>query len=606
MNWPSTSVCNVFLATVVASLFAGCMPIKVWEVHPEPATRAVRNLLGEKPLGRPDARPTATVGVQTPTDIHPALVTALSAFDDGCRLEFWSRDAAARRYFDATAFAYESMVQNSAARSESAADPQRSAALSIYNRSLEKYLRLAGDRRFLPDESWRAGLARAGISIEIRRDGAVWSPERFDELRFASDFVVRGMPHYYGSDGLGVPLIAVRRPTVAELDHRQGPDRFYPYWEVYPVTAVLRFDLPRIDRGRAMLELHDTLRFTHTELAGAKIALAADLTTPVAYHFARGKLGLLEKTSLFNPGKVTRQSGLHMLHPYEQGKIPVVLIHGLASSARAWGRVVNELRGDPELRSRYQFWIFMYPTGDPFIKSAAELRDSLTGARQAVDPNNDDPAFDQMVLIGHSMGGLIVRMAITESRDEFWHLISRQPFDRLVADPDDREMFRQVFFFKPLPFVKRAVFIATPHRGSKLGNQFIGRLGDSLIRLPDPLLQAHDRLQAQNGVEFFTELFPAGVPSSIDVLALENPYLTTLDRLPVAPWVTAHSIVGKVGDGPLEASTDGVVPYSSSHLSWTASERVVPRNHACQDSPEAIEELSRILKVHVEGSTPGS
>jgi pimeloyl-ACP methyl ester carboxylesterase len=597
---------TAFLATVVATVFAGCMPIKVWEVHPEPASRAVQNILGEKPLGRPDARPKATVGAQTPTVLDPALVTALSAFDDARRLEFWSRDEAARRYFAAMAFAYELMVQNLAGSSETAVDPQRSAARSIYNRSLERFLRLAGDRRFLPNESWRANLAQAGISIAIRRDGAVWSPERFDELRFASDFVVRGMPHFYGSDGVGVPLIAVRRPTLAELDNRQGPDRFYPYWEVYPVTAVLRFDLPRIDRGRASLELHDTLRATHADLGGATVDLAADLTTPVAYHFARGKLGILEKTSLFNPGKVTRQSGLHMLHPYERGKIPVVLIHGLASSAKAWGRVVNELRGDPELRSRYQFWIFMYPTGDPFIKSAAELRHSLTEARQTVDQNNNDPAFDHMVLIGHSMGGLIVKMAITESRDDLWHLISRQPFDRLVADPDDRAMFRQAFFFEPLPFVKRAVFIATPHRGSKLGNQFIGRLGDSLIRLPDPLLQAHDRLLAQNGVEFFTQLFPAGVPSSIDVLALDNPYLTTLDQLPVAPWVTAHSIIGKVGDGPLEASTDGVVPYSSSHLPWTVSERVVPRNHACQDSPEAIEELSRILKVHAVGLPPGS
>ncbi len=596
---------HVVLATALVLAFAGCVPINVWEVHPAPVSRAVQDLFGKRPFGRPDARPEDTGGSQAPSSPDPALLRARSAFDDAGRLELWSRDEAARCYVQAARFAYQQMFRTVAERAGTPADPQQSEALSLYNRSLERLFRLAGGNRFVTDESWREGLARRGIPLEIRRDGEVWPPERFDELRFPTDFVVQGAPHYYGSDGLGVPLIAVRKPTAEQLDRRSGADRFYPYWEVYPVTAVLRFDPNGTVGGNAILELHDTLRFTHADLNGRPVPLAADLTTPVAYHFARGKLGRLERISLFNPQKITRQAGLHMLHPYERGKIPVVLIHGLASSPKAWGRVVNDLRGNPALRSRYQFWIYMYATGDPFIKSAADLRQLLQEARQEVDPNSADPAFDQMVLIGHSMGGVIVKMAITESRDDLWRLISRQPFDRLIATPDDREMFRRAFFFEPLPFVKRAVFIATPHRGSKLGNQFIGRLGDSLIRLPDPLLQAHERLLAANGVEFFTQLFPAGVPSSIDVLALENPYLMTLDRLPVAPWLTAHSIVGKFGDGPLEASTDGVVPYSSSHLDWASSECVVPRNHACQDSPEAIQELSRILELHLADLPPG-
>ena len=587
------------LAPALALLFAGCMPIKVWEVHPEPASRAAQNLLGERPFGRPADRPGKAFPSHIPSAPDIALLRALSAFDDASRLDGWSRDEAPRHYVEAIAFAYEEIFQTFVEPDGSSPDPQLCQAISIYNRALDRFLRLTSGHRFLPVESWRADLARQGISVEIRRDDAVWSPERFDELKFASDFVVQGMPHFYGSDGLGVPLLAIRRPTPLQLDRRQGEERFYPYWEVYPVTAVLRFEPPGAASTRATLELHDTLRFTHADLNGRAVPLAADLTTPVAYHFARGKLGRLEKESLFNPEKVSRQAGLHMLHPYERGKVPVVMIHGLGSSPKAWGRVVNELRGDGALRNRYQFWMYMYPTGAPFIKSAADLRRFLHDARSEVDPDGTDAAFDHMVLVGHSMGGIIVKMAITESSDDLWRLISRQPFDRLVATPEDREMFRQAFFFKPLPFVKRAVFIATPHRGSELGNQFIGRLGDRMIRLPNPLLQAHERLLSANGVEFFTQLFPEGVPSSIDVLALENPYLMTLDRLPVAPWLTAHSIVGRVGNKPLEASTDGVVPYASAHLDWAVSECVVPRNHACQDSPEAIAELSRILTLHL-------
>ena len=295
-----------------------------------------------------------------------------------------------------------------------------------------------------------------------------------------------------------------------------------------------------------------------------------------------------------------------MLHPYERGKIPVVMIHGLASSPKAWGRVVNELRGDPALRARYQFWMYMYPTGSPFILSAAEFRKTLIEARQSVDPDGTDSAYDQMVLIGHSMGGLVTRLAVTDSRDELWRLNSSRPFDTIIAAPEQRDLLGRIFIFKPLPFVKRAVFIATPHCGSKLGNRFIGRLGDRLIQLPGPLEQTHNALIAQNEPGFFTPQFQLGVPTSIDELKFENPYLMTLKRLEIAPWVAAHSVIGKVGTGPLETSSDGVVPYASSHIEWSASELVVPRNHACQDAPQTVEELRRILFLHLQATAPST
>jgi pimeloyl-ACP methyl ester carboxylesterase len=588
----------VLYAVALSALSSGCATVRVWEIHPEPAAQAVRNVVGEHPFGDPENAPAQQFNVSYPVAPNPVLVRGLACFDSARGYELGSRRDAMRFYVEAMAYAYESMFGPSA-EAPQGSTRQQAEARSLYNRSLERFLRLTGGHRILVNDAWCRDLSASGIPVAIRRDAEVWSPERFDELRFTGDFVVRGMDHYYGADGLGVPLIAVRKPSGVELDRRQGPDRFYPYWEVYPVTALLRFERTSIGRPRATLELHDTLRFTCVEVDGRAVQLAADLTTPTAYHFARGKLARYERISLFTPQRVNRQSGVHMLHPYERGKIPVVMIHGLGSSPKAWGRVVNELRGDPLFRERFQFWMFMYPTGDPFMLSAAQFRQSLEQARQVVDPGQTDRAFDEMVLIGHSMGGLIARLAITDSRDDFWHLISKQPFDRLVAQPDDRDVLGRAFFFEPLPFVKRVVFIATPHRGSKLGDELIGRLGDRLIRLPSPLVQAHNRLVADNGTEFFTKSFTAGVPSSIDELELDNPYLVTLKRLPVAQWVTAHSVIGKIGYGPLETSSDGVVPYSSSHIDWSASEQIIPESHFCQDSSDAITELRRILKLHL-------
>ena len=227
-------------------------------------------------------------------------------------------------------------------------------------------------------------------------------------MRFTREFVVKGIDHYYGSDGLGVPLIAVRRPTTAELESRQGPDRFLPFWEVYPVTAVLRFDRGGGAPPLAILELHDTLRFTQISLEGRPATLAADLTTPTAYHFARGRLEKYEKVSLFTPEKLSREAGLHMLHPYERGKIPVVMIHTV------WRRVPRHVgtRGQRIARRPCALTcsipvldVHVYTTGSPFILSAAEFRKTLIEARQSVDPDGTDSAYDQMVLIGHSMGG---------------------------------------------------------------------------------------------------------------------------------------------------------------------------------------------------------
>ena len=334
------------LIAALSALSASCAQVKIWEVHPESAARSVRRVLGEHPYGRPDAPRRRKVFLIDPM----ILISRWPVRWHPSRRRVVARSGHAMRRFGFTWIRCDSLTSRCSAAAqdgELGRNPHDSEARKFYNMSLERFLRLSGAHKFLPDESWRSHLAELGIQVAIGRGADVWSPERFDELRFTGEFVVKGMDHYYGSDGLGVPLIAVRRPTTAELESRQGPDRFLPFWEVYPVTAVLRFDRVAGAPPVATFELHDTLRVTQISMEGRPAKLAADLTTPTAYHFARGRLGKYEKVSLFTPEKLSREAGLHMLHPFERGKIPVVMIHGLASSPKAWGRVVNELRGDP-------------------------------------------------------------------------------------------------------------------------------------------------------------------------------------------------------------------------------------------------------------------
>src|SRR6185369_13771607 len=207
-------------------------------------------------------------------------------------------------------------------------------------------------------------------------------------------------------------------------------------------TAVLRFrPLNGPGRPPAILELHDPLRYDAVEIAGLVEPLAGDPTTPLVYQVTQSDFDMFTYVGMFDPAAAFHKTGLFLEHPYERGKIPVVLIHGLWSSPKTWTRTINDLRADPALRDRYQFWTFQYPTGNPFIHSASILRQQIAEVRATFDPDRNDPAFDQMIVVGHSMGGLVAKSLIAPSGDAIWRLISARPFEQLKATPAEKSAF---------------------------------------------------------------------------------------------------------------------------------------------------------------------
>ncbi len=193
--------------------------------------------------------------------------------------------------------------------------------------------------------------------------------------------------------------------------------------------------------------------------------------------------------------------------------------------------MIAALESDPGLRDEYQFWTFRYATGDPIPYSACLLRRSLEEARRRFDPENTDTSLDRMVLIGHSMGGLLAKMMVVESGTRLWRDVSDRPFEQLEGEPEDRELLGQALLVKPLPEVRRVVFIATPHRGSKLNGGWLHSLGARLVKGTEPLRSAHDRLILRNRPGFFKDDFRKGLPSSVEELAWETPFLRSLREL---------------------------------------------------------------------------
>jgi pimeloyl-ACP methyl ester carboxylesterase len=291
--------------------------------------------------------------------------------------------------------------------------------------------------------------------------------------------------------------------------------------------------------------------------------------------------------------------GLSRLRPYRPGKIPVVLIHGLGATSRSWTHLVEKLDADPVIRRHYRFWTFGYTTGDPILYSAFHLRQALLDSRRELDPDHSDPAFDRMILIGHSMGGLLAKLVAADSHLNLWHSISARPARRMAGPEADRELIRQCFIFTAVPEVERVIYMATPHLGSPTAQGALRWVVSRVIRPGDPLRRAYQSVIASNPPGFFRERFRAGIPSSVDQLTWKNQRLMDLRDMRVNPRVAYHSIIADLNDPPRLGGSDGLVPYASAHLEGAHSELLVHGSHLCQASGPVVRECRRLLREHL-------
>jgi pimeloyl-ACP methyl ester carboxylesterase len=370
-----------------------------------------------------------------------------------------------------------------------------------------------------------------------------------------------------------------------------------------PATVLLRLpgSLAELTAGRstAKLELYSPLENTNVMIGLAKVPLETDLTTYRAYTLNQSTIWKLGRLSFLAPAERI-PSQLMLNQPYEPDRIPVVFVHGTFSSPVTWAEMANSLIADPVLRQRYQIWSFIYGSGNPLLKSVAEFRAALTAEVQRRDPAGTNAALRQMVVIGHSQGGLLTKCSVVDTGDHLWHVASTNRLEDLKVNDIQRAQLRRMFFLEPLPFVKRVVFISTPHRGSYLSGGFARRLAQRFVSLPSAMVsRSQDLVRITQGSE--AGKFSRGnLPTSLDGMSPRNPGLLVLADIPVAPGVKAHSIVCIDGDEQPPKGGDGVVKYVSAHADYVESELIVRSYHSCLDKPTTIEEVRRILHEHLE------
>jgi pimeloyl-ACP methyl ester carboxylesterase len=393
-------------------------------------------------------------------------------------------------------------------------------------------------------------------------------------------------------NGIGAPvLVRSERP----LEKEKARELFLTSEQLYyGMTAVLEFQ-----GAKVRLLIKDPLASDRVVIAGRSYPLAADFTIGPAALLAYNRPQRLGFIRMIRPEKYAYTARLVRVQPYDPNKIPVLMTHGLQDTPATWAPLLNRLRTDPEINKHYQFWIYSYPSGYPFPYSAMLLREELDRIDKAY------PHHKKIVLIGHSMGGLVSRLMVTDSNLTFWNALFGRPPDQVPMDADDKQLLEGALIFNHRRDVSRVIFISTPHRGSAIASNWIGRIGVALVKLPANMI----KLGASAGQHVVSGELGAKktkrlrIPTSIDTLSPQNRFVRTMNRLPIAGHIPYHSIVGDRGRGDTPNSSDGVVPYWSSHLDGAQSEKVVPSGHGAHQNPQGTDEVDRILRLNLRSET---
>ena len=420
------------------------------------------------------------------------------------------------------------------------------------------------------NNSYRLRLEPAG--------SAVWAPNYFTTFERPDQVKEKLIRKKIIQEGVGGALVGVRIVN--------PPEKFMPAKGITaPVTATLDFHATD-----ATLALRRPAKQPMTSVEGKTCPVAANFSAPIGYYQPPPNLLLVSLMAMLRSGHYMEKTGLYFLQPYDPDRTPLVFVHGLFSTPFDWVQTINGLQADPEIRKHYQFWVFAYPTGNPILYSALRLREELARADKLY------PNHRPYVVVGHSMGGMLAHMQVVTATQAMWEKTLGQIAKSIFRQNSSDSLIVRATIFQANPRIKRVVFICTPHRGSEMASSGLGRFGISLISLPlNIATKMKDALTSADLVQLTGS--SKRLPNSITGLNPSNPVLPVINSAPIS--VPYHSIIGDRGKGDSPNSTDGVVPYWSSHLDGAQSECIVPGPHGSCELPQTIAELDRILRLNL-------
>jgi pimeloyl-ACP methyl ester carboxylesterase len=543
---------------------------------------------------------------QVIADIHKGLPTAKESdrFFALAELSFLHASTSGNRhyYLSSAIYAYAFLFPKDITASPDPFDPRFRLAVDLYNQGIARGLKQeSGVNVILKDGVYRTSFGEVIIAVDF--NNFIWGEFRLVDFIDASKLGVRGIRNRYEWHGMGAPLVASleRLPGIHDMAFAKVP----PGLKV-PATALLRID--NVENGlktglvTGQLELITHGDKQYTNLEGRTVPIEFGYSAALAYSLEGSQAYSIELKGLFSgdlqifKDQARFRDNVFLMAPYRKGRIPLVLVHGTASSPARWAEMVNELLNDRELAGKYQVWLFTYNTGNPILYSGGILTEGLKNTVKELDPEGEDPAMKKMVVIGHSQGGLLTKLTVVDSGNRFWNNLTSTTLDDLDVLPETKALLKRSLFYEQLPFVKRVIFISTPQYGSYISGGWIGKFAGKLITLPGKIISPIGEVLAKDP-DVAARFSIKDVPKSTDNMDPKNRFIKAIASLPIAPGVIAHSIIPVQNpDDPKEKWNDGVVAYKSAHIDGVASELIIPNSgHSAQDAPEAIEEVRRIL-----------
>ena len=455
-------------------------------------------------------------------------------------------------------------------------------AYKAYHQALGKGLELVQTHQL-----WGTSVSSGQINFQIASHCHT-KPSQLtdiDSLHYADKYTSSALSPPIETHGRGVPMTA----HSAWSEERGKKFPFMPeIGYIYSVTALAHWS----GENSVSFQLIDSRESEQ---------LAADYTIPQAFTQAATKSLVFQGfLNVLRPENGVESMSLFSYDPIDSSKIPVIFVHGLAASPNLWIKPTYELLEDPVIRNNYQFYVYFYPTGLPLSHSAAGLKKEINELQSYLKEHGAGANANEMVIIGHSMGGLLTSAVTRDYRGATSEIYTKS-IDSLTVDTMGKKAIIELLETSPLDCVTRAIFVATPHRGSAYADNWIGQFTSHLINIPKDIVGLDPAHYREDLTSLGKSIFDLqeGM-DGVQRLKYNNPTLKYNLSRPKLDNVTYHSIIGDRGwGGELENSSDGIVKYSSSHLDGVASELVVPSWHNAQDNSKAQDEIIRILKLHL-------
>ena len=480
------------------------------------------------------------------------------------------------------------------ARWQLQADPNDTHARADYNFAVSRILEIIDSEDLAPWEAPVSCRSQGGgewsLSLTPPDPRPEYHPSNFEVIS-ADRYEFKGklVGERSVKAGLGAPVVVIGK----DLDFTEFDEFALGEQVHYGMTVVIHFDGRRCEMVLINPLMEETVTFDEHVYP-----LAADFQAPLALSLAELNPRKRELQKMFRAKNYKGESRLARLQIYDPRKIPVLFIHGLSNSPATWMPMLDHLRSDEAIRHHYQFWAFSYPSGQPFPVPAATLRRLLDQIDQRYPDHKD------IVLVGHSMGGQIAGMLTTDSGMTLWNHLFDKPPGEMGFSEVTKQALSETLIFTARPNVSRVIYASASHRGSKKATNFLGKIGSKIIgdALEETTVtrEALAAVRPDSGGRKGNHL-----PNSIDVLEPGNPFLKAVNTLKPKPGIPYHSIIGDRGEGgnlgrTKPVSSDGVVPYWSSHLEGAESELVIPSGHWTILHPQGMAEVKRILHRHLE------